>query len=38
MLANNICSYVDLSLAGQMDTWHLDGVSAVKTTVNTVNA
>jgi hypothetical protein len=36
MLANNICSYVDLSLAGQMDTWHLDGVSAVKTTVNTV--
>ena len=36
MLANNICSYVDLSLAGQMDTWHLDGVSSIKTTVTTV--
>ena len=34
MLANNICSYVDLSLAGQMDTWHLDGASTVKTTVH----
>ena len=34
MLANNICTYVDKSLAGQMDTWHLDGVSAVKTTVH----
>lgn len=34
MLANNICTYIDKSLAGQMDTWHLDGVSAVKTTVH----
>ena len=34
MLANNICTYVDKSLAGQMDTWHLDGVSSVKTTVH----
>ena len=34
MLANNICTYIDKSLAGQMDTWHLDGVSTVKTTVH----
>ena len=27
MLANNICAYVDTSLAGQMDTWNLDGVT-----------
>lgn len=27
MLANNICSYVDTSLIGQMNTWHLDGVT-----------
>ena len=27
MLGNNICSYVDTSLMGQMDTWHLDGVT-----------
>ena len=27
MLANNICAYVDTSLMGQMDTWHLDGVT-----------
>jgi hypothetical protein len=26
MLANNICAYVDTSLAGQMSTWYLDGV------------
>lgn len=25
MLANNICAYVDTSLLGDMDTWHLDG-------------
>lgn len=34
MLANNICTYIDKSLAGQMDTWHLDGASTVKTTVH----
>ena len=27
MLGNNICSYVDTSLMGQMDTWALDGVT-----------
>ena len=27
MLANNICAYVDTSLAGQMDTWVFDGVT-----------
>ena len=27
MLANNICAYVDTALMGQMDTWHLDGVT-----------
>lgn len=27
MLANNICAYVDTSLAGQMNTWNLDGVT-----------
>lgn len=34
MLANNICTYVDKSLAGKMETWHLDGASTVKTTVH----
>ena len=27
MLANNICAYVDTALMGQMETWHLDGVT-----------
>ena len=27
MLANNICAYVDTALVGDMDTWHLDGVT-----------
>ena len=27
MLANNICAYVDTSLAGQMNTWNYDGVT-----------
>ena len=27
MLANNICAYVDTSLAGQMNSWNLDGVT-----------
>ena len=27
MLANNICAYIDTALMGQMDTWHLDGVT-----------
>jgi hypothetical protein len=27
MLANNICAYVDTALMGQMDTWHLDGIT-----------
>ena len=27
MLANNICAYVDTSLAGDMEVWHLDGVT-----------
>jgi hypothetical protein len=27
MLANNICAYVDTSLAGDMEAWHLDGVT-----------
>lgn len=27
MLANNICAYVDTSLAGQMNNWNLDGVT-----------
>ena len=27
MLANNICAYVDTSLAGQMTEWNLDGVT-----------
>ncbi len=27
MLSNDICCYVDTSLMGQMDTWHLDGVT-----------
>jgi hypothetical protein len=34
MLANNICTYIDKSLAGQMEKWHLDGASTVKTTVH----
>ena len=29
MLANNICAYVDTSLMGQMNTWHLDGSANV---------
>ena len=30
MLANNICAYVDTSLLGKLDTWHLnDGVNSV---------
>ena len=32
MLANNICAYVDTSLMGQMDTWHLDGVTGTVVT------
>ena len=31
MLANNICTYVDTELAGQMETWHLQ--DTVKNTV-----
>ena len=27
ILSNNICAYVDTSLMGKMDTWHLDGVT-----------
>ena len=27
MLANNICAYCDTALMGQMETWHLDGVT-----------
>jgi hypothetical protein len=27
MLSNNICAYVDTSLMGQMEEWHLDGVT-----------
>ena len=27
MLANNICAYVDTALMGQMETWHLEGVT-----------
>ena len=27
MLSNNICAYVDTSLMGQLDMWHLDGVT-----------
>ena len=27
MLSNNICAYVDTSLMGVMDQWHLDGVT-----------
>jgi len=35
MLANNICAYVDTSLMGDLDTWHLnDGVNAVKFVVD----
>ena len=29
MLANNICAYVDTSLMGQMESWHLDGAASV---------
>jgi hypothetical protein len=28
MLANNICAYVDTALAGQMNTWYLNGVTS----------
>ena len=27
MLTNDICAYVDTALMGQMDTWHLNGVT-----------
>ena len=27
MLANNICCYADTALLGDLDTWHLDGVT-----------
>lgn len=36
MMANNICAYVDTALMGQMDTWHLDGVSNVAWQSNVV--
>lgn len=34
MLGNNICSYVDTSLAGQMDTWNLDGITGKVATLD----
>lgn len=36
MLANNICAYVDTSLLGDMDTWHLDGSQNVAWQSNVV--
>lgn len=33
LMTNNICSYVDTSLAGKMDTWNLDGTSGIKNSV-----
>ena len=36
MLANNICAYVDTSLMGQMETWHLNGAASVQNTVTSV--
>ena len=34
-MTNNICSYVDTSLQGQMDTWHLSNKDVQNTvTVN----
>lgn len=36
MLANNICAYVDTSLLGDMDTWHLDGSKNVAWQSNVV--
>jgi hypothetical protein len=33
MLANNICAYVDTSLVGQMETWHLNGADSVVNSV-----
>jgi hypothetical protein len=32
MLSNNICAYVDTALMGDLDTWHLDGVTGKVTT------
>ena len=32
ILSNNICVYVDTALMGQLDTWHLDGVTGKVTT------
>ena len=37
MLANNICAYVDTSLMGQMDTWHLDGAASVQNSVKVIS-
>ena len=34
MLANNICSYVDTTLAGKMTTWSLDGVTGKVATLD----
>ena len=36
MLANNICAYVDTSLMGQMETWHLNGAASVQNAVTSV--
>lgn len=38
MLANNICAYVDTSLVGQMETWHLNGADSVVNSVVVSNA
>ena len=34
MLANNICAYVDTALMGDLDTWHLDGVTGKVATLD----
>ena len=34
ILSNNICVYVDTALLGQLDTWHLDGVTGKVTTLD----
>ena len=34
ILSNNICVYVDTALMGQLDTWHLDGVTGKVTTLD----
>ena len=34
MLANNICAYVDTSLAGKMNDWYLDGVTGKVATLD----